>query len=92
MDNIELTDPSPSLPGATSANEKRCGKVPERVARESGPAFRVPFVSARSGLRGISIMMDVSISRSTATTGPAVILRNQGGTGNHWLLINLVAR
>ena len=32
--------------------------------------------------------IDIAIN---CNDGPAVILRNQGGTGNHWLLVNLVS-
>jgi len=61
------------------------------VSQESGPAFRVPL-SARGAAFGDldnDGCIDIAIN---CNDGPAVILRNQGGTGNHWLLLNLVAR
>lgn len=88
MDNIELTDPSLRYLEAPLLMKNDGGKF-RNVSQESGPAFRMPL-SARGAAFGDldnDGCIDVAIN---CNDGPAVILRNQGGTGNHWLLLNLV--
>src|SRR5258708_14181462 len=88
MDNIELTDPSLRYLRRVVLRKNHAGKF-RNVSQESGPAFRVPL-SARGAAFGDldnDGCIDIAIN---CNDGPAVILRNQGGTGNHWLLINLV--
>jgi hypothetical protein len=88
MDNIELTDPSLRYLEPPLLMKNNAGKF-RNVSQESGPAFRVPL-SARGAAFGDldnDGCVDIAIN---CNDGPAVILRNQGGTGNHWLLINLV--
>jgi hypothetical protein len=59
------------------------------MSRESGPIFQVPF-SARGAAFG-DLDNDGSIDVAVnCNNGEAIILRNQGGRGNHWLLVNLV--
>ncbi len=88
MDNIELTDPSLRYLEPLLLMKNNTGKF-HNVSQESGPAFRVPL-SARGAAFGDldnDGCIDIAIN---CNDGPAVILHNQGGTGNHWLLINLV--
>jgi enediyne biosynthesis protein E4 len=88
MDNIELTDPSLRYLEPPLLIKNNAGKF-RNVSQESGPAFRVPL-SARGAAFGDldnDGCIDIAIN---CNDGPAVILRNQGGTGNHWLLVNLV--
>jgi len=88
MDNIELTDPSLRYLEPLLLMKNNAGKF-RNVSKESGPAFRVPL-SARGAAFGDldnDGCIDIAIN---CNDGPAVILRNQGGTVNHWLLINLV--
>jgi enediyne biosynthesis protein E4 len=88
MDNIELTDPSLRYFEPLLLMKNSAGKF-RNVSQESGPAFRVPL-SARGAAFGDldnDGCIDIAIN---CNDGPAVILRNQGGTANHWLLINLI--
>jgi len=88
MDNIELTDPSLRYLEPLLLMKNNAGKF-RNVSQESGPAFRVPL-SARGAAFGDldnDGCIDIAIN---CNDGPAIILRNQGETGNHWLLVNLV--
>jgi enediyne biosynthesis protein E4 len=88
MDNIELTDPSLHYLEPVLLMKNDAGKF-RNVSQESGPAFRVPL-SARGATFG-DLDNDGSIDIAiNCNDGPAIILRNQSGTGNHWLLINLI--
>jgi hypothetical protein len=88
LDNIELSDPSlhyrePVL----LLKNTRTGRFKD-VSRESGPIFEVPL-SARGAAFG-DLNNDGSVDIViNCNNGRAVILRNQGNTGNHWLLVNL---
>jgi hypothetical protein len=88
MDNISLSSPSLKYmePMLLLKNNKG---VFEDVSARSGDALAVPRAS-----RGVAFgdldndgFPDVAVSCLNA---PAVILRNSGGNGNHWLLINTV--
>jgi enediyne biosynthesis protein E4 len=89
MDNIELTDPSlhyrePVL----LLKNTRTGRFTD-VSRESGPIFEV-MLSARGAAFG-DLNNDGSVDIViNCNNGRAVILRNQGSTGNYWLLVNLI--
>lgn len=88
MDNIELTQPSLRYrePLLLMRNE---GKKFVDVSRQSGSPFQAPLVA-----RGVAVgdldndgYLDIAIN---CHDGRAVILRNEGGTGNHWLLLRLI--
>ena len=88
MDNIELTEPrlhyrEPPLLLKNQQNGFR------NVSTQSGPAFRVPMAA-----RGVAFgdldndgFVDVAIN---SNDGPALILRNSGNSGNHWLTLRLI--
>ncbi|MEX2261354.1 MAG: CRTAC1 family protein [Bryobacteraceae bacterium] len=88
MDNIELTQPSIRYlePVLLMRNEQ--GRFQD-VSKDSGAPFRAPIAA-----RGVAFgdlnndgFLDAAIN---CNDGPAVILRNEGGNGNHWLLVDTV--
>jgi hypothetical protein len=88
MDTIEYSSPSLKYEEPILMMRNLNGKF-EDVSRFSGEAFRVPRAS-----RGVAFgdldndgNLDIVIS---CLNGPAVILRNEGGAGNHWLLVNTI--
>jgi enediyne biosynthesis protein E4 len=87
MDNIELTDPSLRYLEPLLLMKNTAGKF-RNVSQESGAVFRVPL-SARGAAFG-DLDNDGSIDVAiNCNNGPAIILRNQDTTANHWLLLNL---
>jgi hypothetical protein len=88
MDNIELTDPSLRYREPLLLMKNTGGKF-RNVSNESGAAFQVPL-SARGAAFGDldnDGFIDIAVN---CNDGPAIVLRNQGGNANHWLLIHLV--
>ncbi len=88
MDNIELTQPSLRYREPLLLMRNTAGKFVD-VSRQSGAPFQIPLIA-----RGVAFgdldndgFLDVAIN---CKDGRAIILRNQGGNENHWLLINLV--
>jgi hypothetical protein len=88
MDNIELSSPSLRYQEPLLLMRNQHGRF-EDVSKTSGEPFRVPRAA-----RGVAFgdldndgFVDVAVN---CLNGPAVILRNQGGNGNHWLLVNTV--
>jgi len=88
MDNIELTQPNLKHLEPCLLMRNVRGKFQD-VTRESGETLLV----ARAA-RGVAFgdldndgFVDLAIN---CNNQPAVILRNQGGNGNHWLLINTI--
>jgi hypothetical protein len=88
MDNIELTDPGLHYREPLLLLKNTGGQFRD-VSRESGPIFQVPL-SARGAAFG-DLDNDGSIDVAVnCNNGEAIILRNQSGRGNHWLMLNLV--
>jgi len=88
MDNIELTDPGLHYREPFLLMKNSGGRFRDASA-EGGPIFQVPF-SARGAAFG-DLDNDGSVDVAVnCNNGPAIILRNQGSRGNHWLLVNLV--
>ena len=88
LDNIELTQPSLKHLEPSLLMRNVNGKFQD-VTRLSGEALLV----ARAA-RGVAFgdldndgFLDLAIN---CNNQPAVILRNQGGNGNHWLLVDTV--
>ncbi len=88
MDNIEYTRPSTRYLEPMLLLRNREGKF-ENVSKGRGDAFEIPRAS-----RGVAFgdldndgFIDVAVN---CLNGPAVILHNEGGNGNHWLIVNTV--
>ena len=88
MDNIQTTSPTLHYMEPFLLMRNNHGAF-EDISKTSGEAFLVPRAS-----RGVAFgdldndgSIDVVVN---CLNGPAVILHNEGGTGNHWLLINTV--
>ena len=88
MDNIEYTRPSTKYKEPMLLLRNQEGKF-VNVSKGRGDAFEIPRAS-----RGVAFgdldndgHIDISVN---VLNGPAVILRNEGGDGNHWLLVNTV--
>ena len=88
MDNIELTQPSLRHLESLLLMRNAGGKFQD-VTKQSGEAMLVPRAA-----RGVAFgdldndgFLDIAIN---CNDRPAVLLRNQGGNGNHWLIINTV--
>jgi enediyne biosynthesis protein E4 len=88
MDNIQLTEPTlrylePPLLLKNTGNQFR------NVSAQSGPAFKIPIAARGAAFGDLDNdgFIDVAIN---CNDGPAIILRNQGGNGNHWLSVNLI--
>jgi hypothetical protein len=88
MDNIELTQPSARYrePLLLARNTK--GRF-EDVSQQSGPAFQLPLAARGAAFGDLDNdgSVDVAIN---CNDGPALLVRNRGGTGNHWLLVRAV--
>ena len=88
MDNIELTEPTLRYrePPLLLRNN---GTRFQDVSSQSGPAFQIPIAARGAAFGDLNNdgFIDIAIN---CNDGPAIILRNQGGNGNHWLLVNLI--
>jgi len=88
MDNIELTEPSLRYrePPILLRNS---GARFRDVSPQSGPAFQIPIAARGAAFGDLDNdgFIDIAIN---CNDGPAIVLRNQGGNGNHWLLVNLI--
>jgi enediyne biosynthesis protein E4 len=88
MDNIELTQPSIRYKEPLLLMHNREGRFTD-VSGNSGEPFRVPMAArgvAFGDLNGDGFI-DLAIN---CNDGPPVILINQGGNGQHWLIIDAV--
>jgi hypothetical protein len=88
MDNVEVTLPAlhyrePML--LLRNNHSRF----EDVSGESGEVFKLPFVARGAAFGDLDNdgLVDIVVHSLDRTS---LVLRNQGGNGNHWLLINTV--
>ena len=86
MDNIELTQPSVRYLEPLLLMRNANGKFLD-VSKQSGAPFQMPMAArgvAFGDLNGDGFL-DIAIN---CNDQPAVVLLNQGGNGNHWLLVN----
>jgi enediyne biosynthesis protein E4 len=88
MDNIGLSSPSLRYLEPMLLLRNKRG-IFEDVSPQSGEALATPRAS-----RGVAFgdldndgFVDIAVN---CLNGPAVILRNEGGNGNHWLLVDTV--
>lgn len=87
MDNIELTQPNIRYLEPLLLMRNRGGRF-EDVSRQSGPPFQVPLAARGIGFGDLNNdgFFDLVVN---CNDRPALVLRNEGGNGNHWLLIQL---
>jgi enediyne biosynthesis protein E4 len=88
MDNIELTNPSLRYLEPMMLMHNQQGKFQD-VSSVSGAPFQT-----RQAARGVAFgdfdndgFIDIAVN---CLNGPAMILHNEGGNGNHWLLVNTI--
>ena len=88
MDNIALTQPSLRYKETLLLLRNQRGRFQD-VSAHGGAAFQIPLAA-----RGLAVgdlnndgWVDAAIN---CNNGPAIVLMNRGGNGNHWLLVNTV--
>jgi hypothetical protein len=88
MDNIELTQPAFRYREPLLLMRNRKGKF-EDVSKESGRIFQTTLAARGAAFGDLNNdgFVDVAIN---CNDGPALVLMNQGGNGNHWLIVNTV--
>jgi hypothetical protein len=88
MDNIELTQPSAKYREPLLLMRNQKGKF-EDVSKVSGDAFRTPLAGRGAAFGDLNNdgSIDVAVN---CNDGPALVLMNRGGNGNHWLIVNAV--
>ncbi len=88
MDTIEYTRPSTKYLEPMMLLRNVRGKF-EDVSKGRGTAFETPRASRGAAFGNLDNdgWPDIAVN---VLNGPAVILRNQGGNGNHWLIVNAV--
>jgi hypothetical protein len=88
MDNIELTQPAFRYREPLLLLRNRKGKF-EDVSKQSGRVFQTALAARGAAFGDLNNdgFVDVAIN---CNDGPALVLMNQGGNGNHWLLVNTV--
>ncbi|MCS6952674.1 MAG: CRTAC1 family protein [Bryobacterales bacterium] len=88
MDNIELTQPNIRYLEPLLLMRNRGGKF-EDVSRQAGAPFQVPLAARGIGFGDLNNdgFVDLVVN---CNDRPALVLRNDGGNGNHWLLVNVV--
>ncbi len=87
MDNIQLTEPTLRYlePPLLLRNDQ--GRF-SNVSPQSGSIFTTPIAARGAAFGDLDNdgRVDVAIN---CNDGPAIILHNRGGNGNHWLILNL---
>jgi len=87
MDNIQLTEPTLRYlePPLLLRNDQ--GRF-SNVSPQGGSIFTTPIAARGAAFGDLDNdgRLDVAIN---CNDGPAIILHNRGGNGNHWLILNL---
>jgi len=88
MDNIEFTQPQVRYLEPLLLLRNRDGRF-DNVSESSGASFQKRFAARGAAFGDLNNdgFLDVAIN---CNDGPAVVLLNNGGNGNHWLLVNTV--
>jgi hypothetical protein len=88
MDNIELTEPTLRYREPLLIMRNNHGTF-EDVSRRGGPVFMQPLAARGAAFGDLDNdgFIDAAIN---CNDGRAVILRNRGGNGNHWLSLQLI--
>jgi enediyne biosynthesis protein E4 len=88
MDNIQLTEPTLRYLEPPLLLKNTGGRF-LNVSAQGGPAFQIPIAARGAAFGDLDNdgFIDVAIN---CNNGLAIILRNQGGNGNHWLSIRLI--
>ena len=89
MDNIALTQPALRYQEPPLLMRNVAGKFVD-VSAKSGPPFGKPMAARGAAFGDLDNdgWIDVAIN---CNDGAPVILRNRGGNGNHWLLVETVS-
>jgi enediyne biosynthesis protein E4 len=88
MDNIELTQPAARYLEPMLLLRNRKG-VLEDVSSACGEPFRMPLAARGAAFGDLNNDGSIDIAVN-CNNGPAIVLMNRGGDGNHWLLVNTV--
>jgi hypothetical protein len=88
MDNIELTQPATHYREPLLLMRNRQSGF-EDVSKRMGSVFQVPLAARGAAFGDLNNDGSVDIAIN-CNDGPALVLMNQGGTGNHWLLVNTI--
>jgi enediyne biosynthesis protein E4 len=88
MDNIALTEPGAQYLDSPLLMRNRKGRFDD-VSSQSGPPFHGAFAGRGAAFGDLNNdgFVDVAIN---CNNGPALVLMNRGGNGNHWLLLKTV--
>ena len=88
MDNIEVTDPALKYREPLLMMRNVNGRFQD-VSGQCGAAFQIALAARGAAFGDLDNdgCLDIAVN---CNDGPAVVLRNQGGSGNHWLMINTI--
>jgi hypothetical protein len=88
MDNIELTQPSVRYREPLLLMRNTNGKFAD-VSGQNGEIFQRPLAARGAAFGDLNNdgLVDIAIN---CNDGPAVLLINRAGDGNHWLILNPV--
>jgi enediyne biosynthesis protein E4 len=88
MDNVELSLPALHYREPMLLLRNNHGRF-EDVSGQSGEVFKLPLVARGAAFGDLDNdgFVDIAVH---CLEGTSLVLRNQGGNGNHWLLINTV--
>ena len=88
MDNIELTEPGAHYRESLMMLQNRKGKF-EDVSASCGAPFQSPRAARGAAFGDLNNdgWIDIAVN---CNDGPALVLLNRGGNGNHWLSVNTV--